>query len=893
MVPWAPVGWGLPGPSARRQYGRLVADRTDRAPTERAIRDKLRTQRAGRRMIAESTGQVTRVMHAASLVGALLTLAFALAACGGSETGGIGTPCDGDEDCPVGELCQGGMCAAPVDAGDEPPLTPEIAVAPTALDFGSAPLGTVVALTVTVTNAGAGPLAITRIELLESDSLAEFTAAPAGDVALSLGAGESVELTVMLTQRDGEVDRGELRLASNDADEPVVVVALESDLKGQPELEVTPAELDFGVVPWGGLAVRDASLTNAGTGNVPLVVTTVELDGDAADGAFALEFFVRDPGTGAETATTLPVLLSVAGSALVARVAVDTALLASGPLPDGALRIVTTAADPPDAERRVPILGAVLGCAAPSAELCNGRDDDCDLVIDNGDPGAGAGCLAALLGACQAGTLHCVGGATTCVGLASPASEACNGLDDDCDGDTDESLLRTCTSACGVGIEFCVVGTFAGCNAPTPAPEGCNGFDDDCDGAIDEGNPGGGGFCATGALGACAAGSLVCVGASLTCEPVLRPVDETCNGVDDDCDGTADEGDPGGGADCASTLLGICAGGVTSCAGGALGCEHAFPMLETCNGLDDDCDGTEDDGTIDAGGGCDGGDLDLCVEGARVCTGGVLTCAEPADDARDLCNDLDDDCDPATVDGSAEPTLGSACDAADTDLCAEGFVACIGGALVCEEVADDARDLCNNIDDDCNPATADGSNEPTLGAACDGADADLCVEGALACPAGALAGALACSDATTDTVELCGNSTDEDCDGVVNEGCGGDGTSCSRARVVNMTTTFTGNTCGSSDAGSDLSCGASGSPEHTYEVQLAAPRTVSVQVTGFITGGNEGDVLYRGTSCPGSAIMCTEHNTLLTLSLAAGSHFFLIEDDHAACQAYTVVFTIS
>jgi hypothetical protein len=67
-------------------------------------------------------------------------------------------------------------------------------------------------------------------------------------------------------------------------------------------------------------------------------------------------------------------------------------------------------------------------------------------------------------------------------------AEECNGRDDDCDGMTDEGLSRACTTACGSGTEACSGGTWRGCTARAPIDEVCdNGADDDCDGMTDEG----------------------------------------------------------------------------------------------------------------------------------------------------------------------------------------------------------------------------------------------------------------------------------------------------------------------------------------------------------------------------------------------------------------------
>jgi hypothetical protein len=64
--------------------------------------------------------------------------------------------------------------------------------------------------------------------------------------------------------------------------------------------------------------------------------------------------------------------------------------------------------------------------------------------------------------------------------------ELCNGRDDDCDGLTDEGVFRSC-GACDAGREECQGGVWGPCSAPTAVAESCNDVDDDCDGQTDEG----------------------------------------------------------------------------------------------------------------------------------------------------------------------------------------------------------------------------------------------------------------------------------------------------------------------------------------------------------------------------------------------------------------------
>ena len=241
---------------------------------------------------------------------------------------------------------------------------------------------------------------------------------------------------------------------------------------------------------------------------------------------------------------------------------------------------------------------------------------------------------------------------------------------------------------------------------------------------------------------------------------------ELCDGIDNDCDPSTPDGsdDPGVGASCDGTDSDLCAEGTNSCSGGALICsDNTGDNLDLCDGVDNDCDPSSADGSEDPliGASCDGTDSDLCQEGTNSCSAGTLVCSDNTSDNLDLCNGVDDDCDPASNDGDEDPLSGTACDGADPDLCAEGINSCSAGTFVCSDTTGDSPDICDGIDNDCDPSSADGSEDPLIGVSCDGTDSDLCEEGTNTCSAGTFV----CSDNTGDNLEIPDDDIDQDCNG--------------------------------------------------------------------------------------------------------------------------------
>lgn len=303
-------------------------------------------------------------------------------------------------------------------------------------------------------------------------------------------------------------------------------------------------------------------------------------------------------------------------------------------------------------------------------EVCDDIDQNCNNQINDSSSDANQNCsdycpTQNCEGECSFGTYQCIGSQLVCVPGKTPSAELCDGKDNDCDGNQDDAgatpefdttddvlncggcgiscvgmfphaLAKCENSACKIDICDTDYGDYdknsAGCEKCPVTPvraESCNGLDDDCNGIVDDptevakAKPASGSAAGVNSFCKQKTGTL-CNNVPLHCDSTVVKgwvcdypagvetsggkvvfTEGKCDGIDNNCDGQKDEAFLDLGKTCDNAAPGVCLDY------GKIKCDPAdssktycditvapnppAASAETCNGLDDDCNGEIDD----------------------------------------------------------------------------------------------------------------------------------------------------------------------------------------------------------------------------------------------------------------------------------------------------------
>ncbi len=480
------------------------------------------------------------------------------------------------------------------------------------------------------------------------------------------------------------------------------------------------------------------------------------------------------------------------------------------------------------------------GADPPSAEACDGIDNNCDGQIDNGTlTNVGISCGISSIPPCKMGTTTCQSGSVVCVGNVDPTVETCNGIDDDCSGVKDDHI-NWVGQACGIATPPCVQGKYACVNGQQecqggvgPQPEVCDGKDNDCDTLVDEAPlsdapaanqqgcwnlpgsqcsfksltwnaPPGAGCFDNGTLQyPCSAGKLQCNSGAWTCAAPTPPGNEICDGIDNDCNGKVDD---------VTTVACVPSGTLGSlvyndtfpksqCQRGHQTCGQCAgfvgPTPEICDGIDNDCDGEVDEQAIGTGVAC-GTTQPPCSPGVMVCTNGTLTCQGGIGPSIEICDGIDNNCNgsidetpladaPSANQNGCWDLPGTGCSFGNltwsmppgasctdngngsdrlTSPCHPGSLICAGAlGWQCKNARDPSVEICDGIDNNCN-GTIDEGTLPNTGVdvVC-GSNVGECRAGHIECSKGVLS----CVGGVQPVDEVC-DGKDNNCNGAIDEG---------------------------------------------------------------------------------------------------------------------------
>ncbi len=530
-----------------------------------------------------------------------------------------------------------------------------------------------------------------------------------------------------------------------------------------------------------------------------------------------------------------------------------------------------------------------------ATEVCNGVDDDCDGLVDEGNPDAlGTKMVDVYCNDDNDGDCGVTPGPGRCVCAKEKPNSARDGTNRVmCNG---EDMDAVASPRCFF--------------APPPGPEECDAADHDCDGRNDAPNGDNllevmmGYPCGTD-VGQCVAGLVVGCDYTHTdlntlnihylCDSdfVGPEFTERCNGFDDTCSGSVPlnevDQDNDGYIACSS-----CAGEAFPGGSGIVGCNDCAPttpninpgQMEICNTWDDDCDPSTPDG------------IDVCMGTTPDCCGTLGLCVN------------------LMTSTSHCGGCGVPCNAQIANLCTNGNCRCGSGAQcgwgqMCVGTGSAATCQCNSIS--CPNGCCSGTSCVPFSSQTDsncGDNGANCAN----CPYNRNCNSGVCEcfgDPTPSGESNCGDGVDNDCDGDIDcddshcggDSCGANGMICSGSNCVcsgnggtvqsseSACTDGHDNDCdGSTDCGdpncNGASCGANGRECISLSCQCSGNGGTAEANESSCTDGHDndcdgttdcGDTSCNGAWCGANGREC------ISLSCECSGNGGTIEGNESSC----------
>jgi hypothetical protein len=190
----------------------------------------------------------------------------------------------------------------PVAEVEEPPG--QITVTPSILDFGEVNLHEEATALVGLVNLGEGPLRIYDVTFSDDTRRPHWRLS--GGLSGELGAGEGIELEVVVRPQDLSDPDVTLIILSDDPETPEIYLPLYANVQGTPEIRLTPDALSFGPVAEGEASTMSIEIANDGSADLQIQAlsftgggesfsltvdpTGVKIEPQSADGLIVVSF---------------------------------------------------------------------------------------------------------------------------------------------------------------------------------------------------------------------------------------------------------------------------------------------------------------------------------------------------------------------------------------------------------------------------------------------------------------------------------------------------------------------------------------------------------------------------------------------------------------------------